>query len=45
MNNDAFINYLAHVTGGSRKQVLSVLKQMSSIPEVQKEIHKNKSKK
>lgn len=44
MNNDAFINHLAHITGCSRKQVLDVLKKMSSMPEVKKELDKMKSK-
>ena len=44
MNNDAIINRLANVTGYSRKQVLDVLKKMSNIPEVKKELNKMKSK-
>jgi hypothetical protein len=40
-NKDSFINYLAKVSGGSRKQVLDVLKRMSQMPEVQKEIKRN----
>ena len=44
MNNDVFINHLAHITGCSRKQVLDVLKKMSTIPEVKKELNKMKSK-
>ena len=38
MNNDALINHLAKITGSSRKQVLDVLKQMSTIPEVRNEL-------
>ena len=38
MNNDAVINHLAKITGCSRKQVIDTLKQMSSIPEVRKEL-------
>lgn len=44
MNNDALINRLANITGCSRKQVLDVLKKMSNIPEVKKELNKMKSK-
>lgn len=44
MNNDAFINHLAHITGCSRKQVLETLKKMSNIPEVKKELNKMKSR-
>ena len=44
MNNDAIINRLANITGCSRKQVLNVLKKMSNIPEVKKELNKMKSK-
>lgn len=44
MNNDAIINRLANITGCSRKQVLDVLKKMSSMPEVKKELNKMKSK-
>lgn len=40
MNQDAVINRLAHITGASRKQVLDILKKMSSIPEVRKELDK-----
>lgn len=40
MNNDAVINRLAHITGKSRKEVLDVLKQMSSIPEVRKALER-----
>lgn len=42
MNNDALINHLAHITGSSRKQVIDVLKKMSSMPEVRMELDKRK---
>ena len=42
MNNDAIINRLADITGASRKQVLDVLKKMSSIPEVRKELERKR---
>ena len=42
MNNDAFINKLAHDFGMSRKEVLDMLKQMSNMPEVQKRLRKGK---
>lgn len=42
MKQDAVINRLAHITGASRKQVIDALKQMSSIPEVRKELDKIK---
>jgi hypothetical protein len=43
MNNDTLINKLAHTTGKSRKEVIQALRAMSSIPEVQKAIRKNKN--
>ena len=42
MNQDAVINRLAHITGATRKQVIDVLKQMGSIPEVRKELDKQR---
>ncbi len=44
MKQDAIINQLARISGRSRKQVIEVLKKMSQMPEVQKEI-RNYSKK
>ena len=38
MNNSAVVNHLAKITGCSRKQVLDTLKQMSTMPEVRKEL-------
>lgn len=45
MNQDAFINKLAHVTGGTRKQVLNALKAMSQMPEVKNKLKKSHDKK
>lgn len=45
MNQDAFINKLAHITGGTRKQVLNTLKAMSQMPEVKSQLKKNHDKK
>ena len=45
MNQDAFINKLAHITGGTRKQVLKALKDMSQMPEVKNKLRKNHDKK
>lgn len=45
MNQDAFINKLAHITGGTRKQVLNVLKTMSQMPEVRNKLKKSHDKK
>ena len=45
MNQDAFINKLAHVTGGTRKQVLNALKAMSQMPEVKNQLKKSHDKK
>lgn len=42
MNADAVINRLAHITHSSKKQVLEVLKIMSSMPEVQNELKNSK---
>lgn len=36
MNQDVIINQLAHVTGKSRKEVITTLKRMSQMPEVKK---------
>ena len=41
MNQDAVINRLAKITGCSRKQVIDTLKQMSSIPDVRRELERN----
>ena len=43
MNQDAVINRLAHITGKSRKDVIQALRAMSSMPEVQKAIRRNKN--
>ena len=43
MNRDAIINNLAHAVGASRKQVIEALKQMSSMPEIQKYIKEHKN--
>ena len=40
MNQDMMINQLAHITGKSRKEVIGVLRAMSSMPEVQKAIRR-----
>lgn len=45
MNQDQFINKMAHLSGKSRKEIIDVLKQMSAMPEVQKELKRIKSKK
>lgn len=45
MTNDAYINYLAHITGCSRKRIIETLKYMSNLPDVQEEIKKIKNKK
>jgi hypothetical protein len=39
MNNDMFINHLAHITGSSRKQILDLLKQMSAMPQVKSQLY------
>ena len=44
MNNDTFINHLAHMAGCSRKQVLDTLKKMSNMPEVKRELDKIKNR-
>ena len=44
MNNDAFINHLANITGQSRKQVLALLKRLSSSPELLEEFRKDMKK-
>ena len=43
MNQDIVINHLAHITGKSRKQVIGILKAMSSMPGVQKVIRRKKN--
>ena len=40
MNKDQLINQLAHATGTSRKQVISALKEISSVPNLKKYIRK-----
>ena len=42
MNQDQVINKLAQVSGKSRKEVIEVLKRMSAVPEVQKELKKSR---
>lgn len=42
MNQDQIINKLAQMSGKSRKEVIEVLKRMSAIPEVQKELKKSR---
>ena len=42
MNQDTIINRLAHITGASRKQVIEALNKMQSIPEVKKELDKQR---
>jgi hypothetical protein len=42
MNQDQVINKLAQVSGKSRKEVMEVLKRMSVMPEVQKELKKSR---
>lgn len=42
MNQDAFINTIAHGFGIPRTRVIEVLKQMSRMPEVQMELKKKK---
>ena len=44
INNDALVNHLAKITGCSRKKVLDTLKQMSSIPEVRRELDRQKKR-
>lgn len=44
MNQDQVINKLAQVSGRSRKEVIEVLKRMSAMPEVQKELKKSKKR-
>jgi hypothetical protein len=43
MNQDMMINKLAHISGKSRKEVIQVLRAMSSIPDVQKAIRRKKN--
>ena len=44
MKTDAVINQLAHITGASRKQVIDALNRLQSIPEVRRELDKQKKK-
>ena len=43
MNNDMMINQLAHITGKSRKEVIEAFRTMSSMPDVQKIIRRNRN--
>jgi len=43
MNQDMIINQLAHAVGKSRKEVIQALRAMSSMPEVQKVIRRNRN--
>ena len=43
MNSDKIINYLAQITGVSRKQVINTLRQMSAMPEVKEIIQKKQN--
>lgn len=43
MNQDMIINQLAHISGKSRKEVIQALRAMSSMPEVQKTIRRNRN--
>lgn len=38
MNNDVIINRIAHSTGKSRKEVITMLKEMSANPEIKKQL-------
>jgi hypothetical protein len=42
MNNSQVIDFLAKVSGSNRKQVIDVLKRMSAMPEVQKEVERSR---
>lgn len=42
MSFDVIINNIAHNTGKSRKEVIQILKTMSSNPEIKKQLKKNK---
>lgn len=42
MNQDQAINRLAQISGKSRKEVIEVLRRMSVMPEVQKELKKSR---
>jgi signal recognition particle GTPase len=44
MNQDQAINRLAQISGRSRKEVMEVLKRMSAMPEVQKELRKSRKR-
>lgn len=44
MNQDQVINKLAQVSGKSRKEVIEVLRRMSAMPEVQKELKKSRKR-
>lgn len=44
MNQDQVINKLAQISGKSRKEVMEVLKRMSVMPEVQKELRKSRKR-
>ena len=45
MSLDVMINRLAYATGKSRKEVIQALRQMSAVPEIQKELKKHGKKK
>lgn len=45
MNQDMMINQLAHITGRSRKDVISTLRQMSQMPDVKKFLNDQKRRK
>lgn len=38
MNQDQIINKLAYISGKSRKEVITFLRQISAMPEVQKKL-------
>ena len=45
MNQDMIINQLANITGRSRKDVISALRQMSQMPDVKKFLNEQKRRK
>lgn len=42
MNQDQAINRLAQISGRSRKEVIEVLRKISALPEVQRELRKSR---
>lgn len=42
MKIDAVINQLAYITGANRKQVINALKKLGNIPEVRRELERNR---